>query len=231
MVPNSPADALGRHAPTVRDLLVQAVRSRHSRFAEAHEISKSRYGMAFGMQWRDLLDDAHEALRGQGFQSYKLPPANYKLPVVNDCLVYLWRVPEAVDAVASFASSPTKRNGFSAQPMDPMLFDLALLGGPEPVENQDENVELKRVAREVGDTMPLVLVTVRSSPRQLRSVEWAIAELDPATDEVVLRGQEAIWEPEPITAEESSDVESFDSGTPVAPAVELQKQGASISDA
>lgn len=231
MVPNSPADAFGPHAPTVRDLLVGAVRSRHGRFAEAHQISGSRYGMGFGSQWRDLLDDAHDVLTGRGFRSYKLDPAGYKLPVVNDCLVYLWRVPETVDAVASFATSPTKRNGFIAPPLDPMLFDPALLAGPEPVEAADDETELERVVREVGDTMPLVLVMIQSSPRQLQSVEWAIAELNHVTDEVVLRGQETIWESELITAEASSDVESFDSGTPVAPAVELQKRGASISDA
>lgn len=187
--------------------------------------------MGFGTQWRDLLDDAREALTAQGFQSYKLAPAGHKLPVVNDCLVYLWRVPEAVDAVASFASSPTKRSGFSAQPLDPMLFDLALLAGPEPVEAADKETELERVVREVGDTMPLVLVMVQSSPRQLQSVEWAIAELNHATGEVVLHGQETIWEPELNAADESFDIESFDSGAPVAPAVELREQEAAQSDA
>lgn len=231
MVPNSPTDALGLHAPTIRDLLVQAARSRHSRFAEAHQISESRYAMGFGTQWRDLLDDAHEALTARGFQSYKLPPANYKLPVVNDCLVYLWRVPEAVDAVASFATSPTKRNGFIAPPLDPMLFDPALLAGPEPVEAADDETELERVVREVGDTMPLVLVMIQSSPRQLQSIEWAIAELNHVTDEVVLRGHESIWQPELNAADASFDVESFDSGVPVVPAVELQKQEATQSDA
>jgi len=231
LVPSTPADALGIHAPAVRELLVDAVRSRHSRFSEAHQISGSRYGMGFGTQWRDLLDDAHEALTGRGFQSYKLAPAGYKLPVVNDCLVYVWRVPEAVDAVASFASSPTKRNGFIAQPLDPMLFDPALLAGSEPGEDAGDETELERVVREVGDTMPLVLVMVQSSPRQLQSVEWAIAELNQVTDEVVLRGQETIWESELAAADASSEVESFDSGMPVAPAVELQKQGATQSDA
>jgi len=231
VVPSSTADALGLHAPTVRGLLIEAVRSRHGRFAEAHQISGSRYGMGFGTQWRDLLDDAHEALTGRGFRSYKLDPAGYKLPVVNDCLVYLWRVPETVDAVASFASSPTKRNGFSAQPLDPMLFDPALLAGPEPVEAAGEETELERVVREVGDTMPLVLVMIQSSPHQLQSMEWAIAELNHTTGEVELRGRETIWEPELATADAASFVESFDSGIPVAPAVELQKQEATQPDA
>lgn len=231
MVPNSPADALGLHAPGVRDLLVEVARSIHGRFAEAHQVSKSRYGMGFGTQWRDLLDDVNAALSERGFQSHKLTPAGYKLPVVNDCLVYVWRVPEAVDAVASFASSPTRKSGFLASPPDPMLFDPALLVGPEPVGDIHEETGLERIVRVVGDTMPLVLVMVQSSPRQLQSLEWAIAELNHVTGEVVLRGQETIWEPELNAADASFDVESFDSGAPVAPAVELQKQEATQSDA
>lgn len=231
MVPSTPADALGLHSPGVRDLLVDVARSIHNRFAEAHQISGSRYGMGFGTQWRDLLDDAHEALAERGFRSHKLAPAGYKLPVVNDCLVYVWRVPGAVDAVASFASSPTKRNGFGAQPLDPMLFDPALIAGSESGEDVSDETELELIVREVGETMPLVLVMVQSSPRQLQSVEWAVAELNPATDELVLRGQETIWKPEPAVTDVLLEVDSFDSGMPVAPAVELQKQGVTQSDA
>ncbi len=95
MVPESPTDALGSHAAGVRDLVVEVVRSRHGLFAEAHQVSGTRYSMGFGSQWRDLLDDTHDALTGRGFQSYKLTPAGYKLPIVNNCLVYVWRVPEA----------------------------------------------------------------------------------------------------------------------------------------
>ncbi|GAA1050575.1 hypothetical protein GCM10009569_26940 [Arthrobacter russicus] len=231
MVPNSPVDALGVHANGVRDLLVEVVKSRHDRFAEAHQISGSRYGMAFGAQWRDLLEDVREALTERGFQSHKLAPAGYKIPVINDCLVYVWRVSGAVDSVASFASSPTRKNGFLASPPDPMLFDPALLAEPCPVDDSDEETELESIVRVVSDTMPLVLVMVQSSPRQLRLIEWAVAELSHVTGEILLHGQRVIWEPELITADVASDIESFDSGIPVAPAVELQKQEATRPDA
>jgi hypothetical protein len=82
----------------------------------------------------------------------------------------------------------------------------------------------------VRDTMPLVLVMVWSTPRQLQLIEWAVAELDNA-GEVQLRGQECIWEPELIADDTTPDVESFDSGTPVAPIVELQKQDRPQPDA
>lgn len=223
MVPDSPADALGSHTPGVRDVLVAVVRSRHDRFAEAHEISGSEYAMGFGSQWRDLLNDARKALTDCGFQSHKLDPAGYKLPVVNDCLVYTWRIPDAADP-SRFASSPTKKNGFAVPPPPPMLFEPGFTGEADLAVDSPEQAELERVVREVGDTMPLVLVMVHSSPRQLQSIEWAVAKLDEETDEVHLHGQECIWQPEPVVEAEASEVESFDSGTPKGPMLEPQEQ-------
>lgn len=219
MVPLSPAEALGSHASGVRDVLVEVVRSVHGRFAEAHLVSESRYAIDFGSQWRDLLADANEALLARGFQSHKLLPAGYRLPVVNGCLIYVWRVPDSSDP-DDFASSPTKKNGFSAQPPDPTLFDPVI--GDEPDESGQPGVV--RVVRAAGEVMPLVLVIVRSSPRQLQSIEWAVAALDETTGRVDRHGQEAMWEPELVEADAASDGESFDSGTPVPPDIEPRGQ-------
>lgn len=223
MLPYSPSSALGPHARGVRGILVDVVRSRHHRAAEAHQASGSRYSMGFGTQWRDLLDDAHDALADQGFESHKLTPAGYRLPVVNECLIYVWRVPDTVDAVSLFASSPTRKNSFTAPPPPPMLFEPGFVEEDGPVDVPEE-VELKSVMHAVGGTMPLVLVMVQSSPRQLQAIEWAVAELDQATGKVKLRGQEIIWEPEPNVDEAAADAESFDSGVPAGPTVEPQQQ-------
>jgi len=109
MVPASPADALGPHAHRIRPLLIETARFRHDRSADAHEVSESRYATGFGAQWRDLQDDARTALKNLGYQTYPLPPAGYQLSVVNDCLVYVWRVPGHVDNISAFASSPTRK--------------------------------------------------------------------------------------------------------------------------
>lgn len=223
MVPNSPVDALGAEAGGVRDIVVEVVRSRHDQAAEAHQVSGSRYAMGFGTQWRDLLDDTYEAFKNRGFQSHTLMPGGYKIPIVNDCLVYVWRVSVAVDAVTDFASSPTRRNGFTAPPPPPMLFEPSFGDAGESTDIPDNACELERTVRTVGDRMPVVLVMVRSTPRLLQSIEWAIAELDDASM-VQLHGQQIIWEQEIVTDGVASDVESFDSGAPVVPVVELQPQ-------
>lgn len=230
MVPLSPVAALGSHASGVRELVAEVVRSRHDHAAEAHQAAATRYGMGFGTQWRDLLDDTHEALRDRGFRSHKLTPGGHKLPIVNDCLVYVWRVPEIADTVSKFASSPTRRNGFHAPPPDPVLFEPSFADEGEPADDAPES-ELERVARMVGDVMPLVLVMVHSSPRQLQSIEWAVAEFHEATGDIKLHGQECIWRPEIKVDDATANVESFDSGTPVAPTVELQKKEGPQSDA
>ena len=72
--------------------------------------------------------------------------------------------------------------------------------------------------------MPLVLVMVRSSPRQLQSIEWAVAGLDGLAGETTLHGQEEIWVPELVTDEATSGTESFAAGTPTEVALEPRPQ-------
>lgn len=221
MLPDSPVDALGAQAPAVGDLVVDVVRSRHDKAAEAHQVSGSRYGMGFGSQWRDLLDDTHDALIERGFGSHKLAPGGHKVGVVNDCLVYVWRVPDDPNAVREFASSPTRQNGFVATPPPAMLWEGLLAEDVEPAEDAPETASMMEAVR---DAMPLVLVMVWSTPRQLQSIEWAVAVLD-ESGKVALRGQESLWEPEVAADDVSSDVESFDSGTPEGPTIEPREQG------
>jgi hypothetical protein len=223
MVLSSPADALGSHASGLRDLVVDVVRTRHGLAAEAHQVSESRYAMGFGSQWRDLLDDTHDKVTEHGFQSHKLAPGGHKVPVVNDCLVYVWRVPDGPDAVSKFAGSPTRLAGFAASPPPAALFEPTFTDEVQPAEEPPETPEIASMMAAVRDTMPLVLVMVWSTPRQLQSIEWAVAVLD-GDGKVELLGQECIWEAESTAEDAGPDVESFNSGAPVSPVIELQKQ-------
>lgn len=229
MVLDSPAEALGAQASVLRDLLVDVVRSRHALAAEAHTVSESRYAMGFGSQWRDLLDDTRDALTDRGFRSLKLAPGGHPIPVVNDALVYVWRVPNNPNAVSMFASSPTRKNGFTTPPLDPALWEPSLTDEPASVDDAVEVDEIDPVLLAAGDSMPLVLVMVESTPRALQSIEWAIAMRD-SEGKVVLRGKETIWEPEPATDEATTGIESFDSGAPVEPKVEPREQEGSDPD-
>jgi hypothetical protein len=231
MAPRSPSEALGVHADDVRDLLVDVARYRHDLAAEAHQAASTRYAMTFGSQWRDLLDDTCEALVGHGFEAHRLEPAGYKLPVVNNCLVWMWRVPERSGSVERFGSTPTRKNAFAVSPPPPMLFDASVLNGAEPGRVTPEHgmSELELMAQDAS--MPVVLVMVQSSPRQLQSIQWAIGKMDEDSGKIHLLGAETIWELEHNVEVDTSDVESFDSGTPVAPAVELQEQEGPLPDA
>ena len=233
MLPASPVEALGSHAQDVRELVVEAVRSRHDHFAEAHQVSGSRYAMGFGSQWRDLIVDVQEALGDRGYQPHKLLPAGYRLPVVGDCLVHVWRVPDSANGASSFASSPTRVNGFRAPLPDPMLFEAGFTGEEEQTGSPEaqQRAELQSAVRAADDVMHLVLVMVRSSPRQLQSIEWAIARLDEVSGKVTLRGHESIWAPELTSEDAATDVESFDSGTPQGPTIEPQEQEGKRPDA
>lgn len=225
MLPDSPVGVLlGAQALSVRDLVVDVIRSRHDKAAEAHEVSGSRYGMGFGSQWRDLLDDTHAALTERGFRSHRLAPGGHKVGAVNDCLIYVWRVPEDPNAVRDFACSPTRQNGFIAPPPPAMLWEGHLTEGVGTVEDDAPDIaETASIMEAVRDTMSLVLVMVWSTPRQLQSIEWALAVLDDS-GKVELRGQEPLWEPEFVGNNVSSDVESFDSGAPEGPTIEPREQ-------
>lgn len=233
MVSASPADALGSHARDVGPLVVETVQSLHNRFAEAHQVSGSRYAMGYGSLWRDLLDHVQEALTKEGHRTYKLRPASYKLPVVNNCLVYVWRIPDSVGTASSFPSSPTRFNCFTAEPLDQMLFEPGFTGEPEsgPDAKVPEEAELEDVVRAAEEVMPLILVMVRSSPRELQSIEWAVAELDKDTGKVTLHGIESIWQPELRGDDVAINVESFDSGTPTSPTIKPQEQEGTQPDA
>lgn len=230
MVAGSPAEALGSHASGVRGALVEVVRSVHGRFAEAHLVSGSRYGMGFGSQWRDLLDAAHDEVTKHGFPTHTLTPGGHKVPVVNGCLVYVWRVPEDPDAVSKFASSPTRQSGFVASPPSAMLFQPTFPDEPESTEGDADTAETETMLEAVRGAMTVVLVMVSSTPRQLQSIEWAVADLD-AVGKVWLHGHETIWEPEFAADGAASDVEPFSAGSPVEPVVEARKQEGTDPDA
>lgn len=223
--PASAAEALGRHAETAGDLIVETVRSLHERFAEAHLVSCSRYGNAFGAQWRDLLDDVAAAFQLNGYRTHRLMPAGYKLPVVNDCLVYAWRLPESTQGIESFASSPTRVNSFTTPLLPSMLFDTV------PGESDiDEGIDpqpsvLTDAFQEAAErSMPLVLVAVHSSPRLLKLIEWGVAERDPQSGEVAMPGRTALWGAEPETQTAAADISAFDSGIPTPPVLVPRKQ-------
>lgn len=101
---------------------------------------------------------------------------------------------------------------------EPSLSDEEEAADEAPVED-----ELAPLLGAAADNMPLVLVMVESTPRQLQSIRWAVAVLDDE-GKVELRGEEVIWEPEPVADSDMTRIESFDSGEPIAPKVELREQ-------
>lgn len=215
MVPGSPAEALGHHADLVRKEVIETVRDRHGQATEAHRASGSRYNNGFGTQWRDLLDDVYEALKAHGYQPYKALGSSQSLPIVNDCLVCVWR--RSGDP-SHFASSPRRERYFNVPPADPALFNLAEATDEEKILNLQSSI------RELPEVMPVVLVIVDSVPNHLRSIKWAVAELDKETEQVKLCGGEDIWLPETVSTPAAPKGDSFDSGTPTSPEIKPRTQ-------
>lgn len=221
----TPSDALGRHADRARRLIAETVLIRHEQAAAGHVASGTRYGNAFGAQGRDLLDDVDETFRAEGFDTIRVKPAGYKLPVVNNCLIFPWRVPGKADAIATFASSKTRRGCFDEPSPPDTLFDLP---GADTLVASDglgaaSRADEESLVRAIDLPMPVVLVLVHSSPSRIASVEWAVATLN-ESGRVVLHGPEEIWTPESDPGVSAFEVESFDSGSPDLPDIALRPQ-------
>lgn len=234
LISDSPAVALGAHTESAGELLVEVIQERHLMSAEAHQRSGSRYTMGYGSQWRDLLDDVHEAFGARGYQAYKVVPGGYSLPIVNGSLLYVWRVRGASDPSRGFAESPTRKNALEAKA------PLTLFDYPAPPSVSPENTDKvdytgeehiahpKRVMRSLESPMPMVLVMIHSSPRGIRDIQWAVASLASDDGDVEFHGLDMLWRPAAHVAENTSgqaqDVkdtvsEPFDSGPPVGPLV------------
>lgn len=235
MSPDSPADIFGSYKATVSKTIIDVVRTRHGRAAEAHRVAHTRSLRGYSTLWHDLLVDVADAFFDRGHELYKLAPAGYKVPIVNNCLVYVWRVPALVDPT-EFASSPTRVHCFNAQFPDPTLFgydstqslpQIAIQPGSE----SKQPTELEAAMSAAGAKMPLVLVKFYSSPWRLQAIDWAVAKLDRETNKVSYSGEETIWQAEPAIASDVSHVESFAAGTPVEPIVEPREQEGTDPDA
>lgn len=219
MAYNTPAEALGEHESMARELIVDVVRARHESTVDGHDAAKTRFLNFFGSQWRDLLCDARDAFKDRGFDSYKLTPAGYRVPVVNDALLFVTRIPEGVDVVRDFASSKTRMSSFFAR-REPELFGNSFIDGGEEARNADELERFEKMVEAAGAVMPVVLVMVHSTPRQLSSITWAVAEYH--SGQVHLHGEKSIWSEDFAGEGADIDVESFDSGVPAVPVVALQ---------
>lgn len=221
MIPESPLEALGAQAPEVRDLAVEVIRARHEVSVEGHVAAKTRYTFGFGGQWRDLLDDTCQAFKDRGFGSRRLSPAGYSLPIVNGCLVFVWRVPASGDIEGNFAASKTREGGFFMREA-PTLFGMSFMKGGSAPHDKREQAQLERALKLANGYMPVVLIAVHSTPRGLSSIDWSVAEY--VDGDVRLHGTATIWTPELVAVPMSAEGDSFDSGVPVVPVVEAQKQ-------
>lgn len=217
----TPAEALGAHERMARELIVEVVRSRHESTVDGHDAANTRFLNFFGSQWRDLLCDARDAFKERGFATYTLRPGGYRVPIVNDALLFVTRIPEGIDVVRDFASSKTRVSSFFAR-REPELFGNSFIDGGEEARTADELERFEKLIGGAGAVMPVVLVMVHSTPRQLSSIDWAVAEY--RSGQVHLHGEESIWSPHFAGEGVNIDVESFDSGVPEAPVIVLARE-------
>jgi len=211
----TPAEALGEYYDVVCAVVVDLVRARTNNMIEANAPANSRYGMAFGSQWRDLLADSVDAFNARGFPIEKLAPAGYEVPVVNGCLVYVCRKPNG-RSKAAFASSATRRGG-----LDLVTDSQYRLEYEDQIEFDElRSTDLNEMVRRAPRSMPFVVVYVESSPNGLSSIVLAVLTLNPDGTTQFNHEEEILGVAEVTDAGATTTVVAFDSGAPVKPLIE-----------
>lgn len=136
----------GDRTEDIRETVVQSVRGTHDRHAAAQSTINPKSQLAYGGSiWAELPNDLCSAV-GQSFLDAtfkKYPRSRYSLPVLNDCVLYVWR-PRGGQSPdeAPFFTSSLRADLFELEAMtSPTLFDV-----PAPVPEQTMT-ELQDVCR------------------------------------------------------------------------------------
>jgi hypothetical protein len=161
----------GERAEELGDVIVESVRDTHERHAVAQNTINPKSQLAYGGSiWAELPNNLCRAVRRAFLDAspQKYPRARYSVPVLNDCLLYVWR-PRGGQSPdeASFFTSSLREDLFDGDGVrEPTLFDV------DDVETESAD-ELAGILREAeNEQRQVVLIAVTARSEGLHSIEW-----------------------------------------------------------
>lgn len=156
---------------SLREVVVESVCETHDRHAVAQNTINPKSQLAYGGSiWAELPSSLCVAVSQEFLDASitKYPRARYSLPVLNDCLLYVWRPAggQSPDEAPFFTSS--LRSG---------IFEADMVGEPTLFEVQ---VEKDGASSEIEDLLSaadseqrqVVLIAVTARSERLHTIEW-----------------------------------------------------------
>lgn len=205
-----PRAIFGDRTSELSEAIVDSVRDTHDRHAAAQDLIDATSQRAYGSSmWATLPKDLCAAV-SRGFldaTSTVCSGGGYSVPVLNGCLIYVWRPAGGKSPdEAEFFTSGVRDGLFDVHARQTTLFeDLGAdpsAGGPDLEELVDE-------ADAQQQTVVLVAVTARSE--RLHVIEWG--QIKKSDDdqlvwigrEVIFRFEEDTYRPMPVTTRTFAD--------------------------
>lgn len=216
----SPEGRLGKDADSVAKMLIETIAEAHDSYAAAGSVDGAHFGRnkIYAQIWADLPRRVCELFSGTVMSATVRPGhAQYELPVVNDSVIFPWRLPTSASLTSMrFLTNPTRQALFRQALPEPGLFD------PATDDEQLSDEEADAVAVVHGAELPVIMILVESSVDRLSRISWAIAQ--PGPDEKVhLTGQAVLLDnTAPVAApvaRSKTKRAGFDTGTPPTPVV------------
>lgn len=173
----------GQETELLKSKLVDVIVAAHNRHVEAQDVSGQPGQSVYAQLWRALPAVCTEAVTTQWASVETVQPgrAGYRLPVLQDTVIFPWRPPHGGDpTITPFISSPSRAELFTLKPNAQAMLDL------DGVEHDGSDSDLEEALHEVVELaaerhLRVVMVTVESDASRLRRITWGVVE--PAIDD------------------------------------------------
>lgn len=164
----------GDRTEQVKEIIVNTVLREHSQHAAAQQQMDPRGRRGYGASiWDVLPKRVGEALQEAFLDAtlWTAPRAKHPLPVMGECIIWLWRVPGGNSPENSdFFTSPTRLQ-FVEIPVTPQQ---TLFSAPpsEPEGHELSDSDMAVIDNAVQDSLKPIMVAVESIPDRLHQIRW-----------------------------------------------------------
>ncbi|TQF65312.1 hypothetical protein FK531_22100 [Rhodococcus spelaei] len=206
-----PQAIFGDRVARLREVVVESVRETHDRHAAAQNTINPKSQLAYGGSiWAELPNNLCTAVRQEFLDTTvtKYPRARYSLPVLNDCIVYVWRPAggQSPDEAPFFTSS-LRADLFDADVLrQPTLFETHV------VDPEGDLSDLEEVVTEAdAEQRQVVLIAVTARSERLHVIEWGQvkrgkdSQLDWIGRESIFSFEEENYRPVPVSTHTFAD--------------------------